>query len=256
MLNTKKNRINPNPVGVTTQTATTASASRSQTLFWYTGASSADGVSNDTGVRAEWDVVKLGGSSFYMKSVWLGMYFTDSQNNQKWTQWGYALHSSLGYINIITTWQFTGGTVQIFPATTFLASSPFVFGQKALFSIHNVPGTTLWRYARNGVDMYEVDLDTETLTRVEFMLESQASSPNIKWPKINMKNFATRESDDTTWTNLVSGGFKGNLYSDSGLSILGIEGSTQNPALADAEINAGGRVPQLLYSGEGTLWSA
>lgn len=206
----------------------------SQGTFWYAGAASAS-ANGDQGLSADVDVIKLQGGSFYMKSVWISFYFVDQNDGRtKWTQWGYGLNSQLGYITIIQ--EFDGST-QLNPGITYLNSVPFVFDQKMKFSVYNVSGTTKWRYAKNGIDVNEIDLGATAISNnVSIQLESQSSSYNVKWPLINVKNISSLHNG--IWTNLATSSYQGHFI--NGVSIWRIEGKNQNPLLSSAELNMGG----------------
>lgn len=244
--------IIPNPHNVDGGSQNTAtSGARSFNQFWYTGVHCIGGISGDKGVGADIDVVKLTGGNYIMKSVWVAMYFTGQNGHSLWTQWGYALNKDLGYINILTTWDFTAGTTQIYPTTTLINSGvPFVFGAKTTFRIANVNGGNLWRYSRNGVDIYEADLTASSMNSLELQIELQNGSPNTKWPLINVKNISTLKGDYTTWALCGDGAFQGNSNITTGLSIYGLAGHHQNAALANAELNLGGSIS----GASGTLW--
>lgn len=247
-----QDRINPNSQGVLGQTSNvSASSTRTQPTFLYTGGVSGSNFSGHTGISADIDIVKLGGGSFYMKSVWIAIYYTTVDNHSEWTQWGYGLNKDLGYINILTTWRFDGGTVQVYPTTTFLASRPFVFGTNETFRIYNVGGT-LWRVSRGGVDLYEVDLNATSITKVEFYIEGQNTSASLTWPVINIKNFSTRNVS-SVWTTVPTAQVSGNISPNTGLSIWPIKGHAQDASIPVGNIVLGGRGSGT--AGLATLWS-
>jgi hypothetical protein len=221
----------------TNQVSENLQAASAASYFFYTGAMSS-ATAGDKGLSADADILKLSGGNYEMKSWWIAFHFTDTAGINKWTQWGYALHESFGYITIITTWSLSGGTTQIFPPTTDLNSLPFIFGGKTKFSIYNVEGTTKWRYARNNVDIEEVDLGTTSIGRIEVMIESQSPTTIVKWPQINVQNISTLR--DGNWVTVSTAQFQGNTFSNTGLSIWSIEGKNQNPALQPGELNMGG----------------
>lgn len=217
-------------------------AQGSQTTFWYTGNTSSMG---DKGMSANADVVKFKVGNQTMKSWWIAFYFTDTAGKSKWTQWGYGTHKSLGNITIISTWEFppSGYQVQISPPTTHLNTVPLNYGGRSTFSIYNVDGTTKWRYARDGIDIEEVDLEATSMSgKTQVMIETQASSPG-SFNLINVKNISSLTNG--VWTNAASGQPEGTGI--NGTFVYPIEGQNQNPALSKAEINMGGSVSTAPY---------
>lgn len=233
----------------TSQQASSRGGASNQNSFYYCGTSG--GGAGDQGVSASVDVVKFSGGNFNMKSWWIAFYFTDTAGLSKWTQWGYGTHKYFGNIPVLQTYQFTGGTKQIYPALIPLSSDPIKYGGRTTFSIYRVEGTTKWRYARDGVDINELDLGTTSIGSVEVKIESQSANPGNWSNKINVKNFSTLKANGS-WENLPSGNYGGNFFHNTGLSIWPIEGKNQNPLLQPAEINLGGNGNQINY--QSALW--
>ena len=213
------------------------------TSFFYAGATS---TVSGSGLSADADVIRLSGGNYEMKSWWIAFYCIDTAGVPKWTQWGYGLHQYYGNVTIFTTWS---RGVQIYPPTAQLAVAPFIFGAKTKFSIYNVAGTTKWRYARNNIDIMEVDLEATSLYKVEIMIESQSSTANLKWPLVNVKNISIYQG---SWIPIPSAVSLGHKYNNTGLMIWPIQGQNQNSSLQKAELTMGGNRASVPPST--TLW--
>lgn len=226
-------------------------AASNQGSFYYAGCDILN-LSGQQGISANADVVKFSGGNFYMKSWWIAFNFTDTAGLQKWTQWGYATHKSFGNITILTVWQFTGGQRQLDIPIVALNFAPLNYGGKSIFSIYRVPGTTKWHYARDGIDISEVDLGATAIGyRGEVKIEAQASVPG-KWSnQINVQQISS-ENTDKTWSLVPTAAYGGNFYSDTGLSIWPIAGHNQDISLGIAEMDMGGNGKTIPYTS--ILW--
>lgn len=233
------------------QGITHASGTSNQSNFYYAGCDILN-LAGMQGISVSADVVKFSGGNFYMKSWWVAFNFTDTNGLQKWTQWGYATHKTLGNITILTVWQFTGGQRQLDIPITSLNIVPLNYGGKTTFSIYRVPGTTKWHYARDGIDISEVDLEATSIGyRGEIKIEAQASVPGKWGNQINVKQISS-ENIDQTWSLIPTATYGGNFYTDTGLSIWPIAGHNQDSALAPAEMNMGGNGKTISW--QSILW--
>lgn len=222
------------PVGSTTTSKAISSSTLSASYaygFFY-GLVTSNGVSIDKGLRVNLSVANLSGGGAVSKSVWMATY----GGNGLWVQWGYGWHKSFGDRMVFQTWR---NGVQVFDKATLLV--PFIpqvtVGTSPLYALTYTGANNLWRASRDGVDYWEVDLETDTCGALEMAIETGQASRAGKFPSINFTNIKTKQVD--TWTTPATGTISQASY--------GINGHLQNASIANGDIKMGGNLKIVPY---------
>lgn len=194
--------------------------------FFY-GAVTSEGFSIDKGLRANISIANLSGGSAASKSAWIATYGA----NGLWVQWGYGWHKSFGNRAVFQMYRYGS---QVFDRATPLQSSiPYpATGSAPLYTIYYTGANNLWRASRDGVDYWEINMETDSCGALEVSIETgQASRPG-KFPKVTFSNIEAKI--DSTWTTPPTGTIFSSAY--------GINGNLQKSSIPAGTAEMGGNL--------------
>lgn len=196
---------------------------------------------NYNGVAMAVNVERLRVGNSKIKSCWIAFYYhvtmPDGTIEQRWIQWGYAIHKQWGLIPAFYVYRINP-TYVLAPLTINYINNnvPLSFGKTPVrFEIRNKPGTTFWICSRDGQDVLEVDLLTNIADdRLQVMTESWGDDTFS--PVLNIKYMEALKNG--AWNKIQIGIV-------DGYKPWNIEGQNQIPILGISEFNMGGLVKDL-----------
>ena len=198
--------------------------------FSFTGfRSSGASIIQNSGVRMTCDVIRNLKGGAYQKVIFIANYYP----NGYWVQTGYGTRSPF------SIWkdgvEVTGDTA-LHVLLLMNVAPPLKYGQKQVFGIRNISGTTVWRTFRDDVDLYEFDLGVNYGTNPEVFLEANADKPP-QWPMIEF--YPAIEILTGTW-QAIPDAYVAQVNT-------GIHGNIQNNNLLPNQIRMGGTLSSFPY---------